>query len=71
MRQKSILDMVDDRLAVAENNGNNVESGFDVQVGLEKIGIGGSNEHPLFFLRHGQIRLAVVVALARLYLHDD
>ena len=71
MRQKRIFNMLNHRLAVPENNGNDIETGVHIQIILENIGIGGSNQHALFPLRHSQIGLAMLVSLSGFHLDDN
>ena len=71
MRQKGVLNVVNHRFTVLENDGNNVETSFHIQLVSGYIGIGRGYQHPLFSFRHGQIGLTVFAAPARLYLYKD
>lgn len=71
MGQKGIFDMVDYRLPILENDGNDVETGVAIQSMIENISVCGIYEFRLFCLSHCKIGLAIVVAFPRLHLHND
>ena len=71
MRQKSVLDMVNNRLAIIDNDRNDVETGINIQFVPKKIGVCGIDQSSLFLLVYGKIGLAIIAALACLHLHDD
>ena len=71
MRQKRICDMFNNWLAFVENDGNNIKARVDVQIVCKKIGICGINEPRLFLMRHGKVRLSMIIALSSFHLHND
>ena len=71
MRQKCICDMFNNWLAFVENDGNNIKACVDVQVVCKKIGIGGINESCLFLVRHGKVRVTMIIVLSSFHLHND
>ena len=71
LRQKGVLDMVDDWVSLVKNDGNDIKSDVEVQPFAEDIGVGGIDKVLLLLAGHRQVRLAEAVALAGLHLHDD
>ena len=71
MRQKSILNMLNNGSPFFKNNRDNVESGLNIQIVPEEIRIGSIDQQPLFLLCHGNIRIAVFVSLSSLHLNND
>ena len=71
MRQKGICDMFNNWLAFVENDGNNIKACVDVQVVCEKIGIGSINKSRLLLIRHGNVRVTMIIVLSGFHLHND
>ena len=63
--------MVYHGLTIPIDDGNDVEAGFNIHIEAGDISIGGSNQHSLFPFGDGHIRLAVLVTLPSLHLHND
>ena len=58
-------------LAIIENDGYNIKTSVDIQVVRENIGIGGINKSRLLLIRHGKVRVTVLITLPSFHLHDD
>ena len=71
MRQKGVLDVVDDGVSLVKNDGNDIKTDVKVQPFAENIGVGGIDKTPLLLACHRHVGLAEAVALAGLHLHDD
>ena len=71
MRQKRILNMLNYWLAVIKNDGNNIKTSVDVQIVCEKIGIGSINKSRLLLIRHGNVRVTMIIVLSGFHLHND
>ena len=57
MRQKSVLNMLNLRRSVVENDGNDIETGVHIQIVPEDISVGSSDQQALLLLVHRQIRV--------------
>ena len=71
MRQKGVLDVVDDGVSLVKNDGNDIKPNVKVQPFAENIGISGINKAPLLLACHRHVRFAEAIALSRLHLHDN
>ena len=71
MRQKRILNMLNYWLAIIKNDGNNIKTSVDVQIVCEKIGIGSINKSRLLLIRHGNVRVTMIIVLSGFHLHND
>ncbi len=71
MRQKSVLNMFNNRFPVLENDRNDVETSIEVDIVLEDVSVRSGDETRLFLMRHGKVRVAIIVILPRLHFHDD
>ena len=63
--------MLNNRLTILENDGNDVKSRFNIQMILQDIGIGRRDKPLLFLPCHRDVRIPILVRLAGLHLHDD
>lgn len=63
--------MLNQRLAIFENNGNDVETRAHIEIVFEKIGIGRLYQPTSLLLGDGFIRSAIFIRLTCLHLNND